>query len=185
MSTHSNRAGDPGLTFRSVVADAAAEALRLVPAPLVVARRQSSTPSISVSSEKLRNVLISTSRPRTSTLSKVGAAVTVLTRSAATKISTLSSSALPKALLQCLVASDQVTGSPPRRRPEPYRPNNADYEYQHAQRLELESEMVQSHREDAGQGTPATTCRSWVKLRSLPQVAIASQAGSGAIVQMK
>src|SRR5215467_14679339 len=73
----------PGLVLPGVVAGAAAEAWRLVPAPLA-ARRHGSTPSISVSSEKLRNVLISTSSPRTSTLSNVGETTTVLTRSAAT-----------------------------------------------------------------------------------------------------
>lgn len=37
----------------------------MVLAPLVSARRQGRTPSISISSEKLRNVLISTISPRT------------------------------------------------------------------------------------------------------------------------
>ena len=42
---------------------ALAEARRIVPAPPIMARRQGATPSISVSSEKLRNVLITTISP--------------------------------------------------------------------------------------------------------------------------
>jgi len=62
-------------------------ARRMVRAPLAVARRHGGKPSISVSSEKLRNVLISTISPRTRTLSSAGATATVLIRSAATRTS--------------------------------------------------------------------------------------------------
>ena len=44
---------------------AVAEAWRIVPAPPISARRHGATPSISVSSEKLRNVLIATISPST------------------------------------------------------------------------------------------------------------------------
>jgi hypothetical protein len=54
-----------------------AAARRIVPAPPVRARRHGATPSISVSSEKLRNVLITTISPSTRTLSTVGAIATV------------------------------------------------------------------------------------------------------------
>jgi hypothetical protein len=53
-------------------------------------------PLISISSEKLRKVLISTISPRDSTLSSVGATATVRTRSAATKISRPSSKVPPR-----------------------------------------------------------------------------------------
>jgi DNA-binding NarL/FixJ family response regulator len=58
-------------------------------------RRHGRVPSISVSSEKLRNVLITTISPRTRTFSTVGATATVRTRSAATSTSSPSSSAPP------------------------------------------------------------------------------------------
>ena len=48
------------LEFRALAA-----ARRIVPAPPVIARRHGATPSISVSSEKLRNVLITTISPST------------------------------------------------------------------------------------------------------------------------
>jgi len=66
-------------------------------APLANARRQGTTPSISISSEKLRNVLISTISPRTRTLPTVGATATVLSKSAATRTSRLSSKLPPNA----------------------------------------------------------------------------------------
>jgi len=44
--------------------------------PLTKARRHGATPSISISSEKLRNVLIRTIRPKMTTLSRVGATAT-------------------------------------------------------------------------------------------------------------
>ena len=44
---------------------AVAAARRIVPAPPIAARRHGATPSISVSSEKLRNVLITTISPST------------------------------------------------------------------------------------------------------------------------
>ena len=66
---------------------ALAEARRIVPAPPIRARRHGATPSISVSSEKLRNVLITTISPSTRTLSRVGETATVRTRSAATRTS--------------------------------------------------------------------------------------------------
>jgi hypothetical protein len=45
-----------------------------------MARRHGATPSISVSNEKLRNVLITTISPSTRTLSSVGATATVRTK---------------------------------------------------------------------------------------------------------
>src|SRR5664279_4603200 len=66
------------------------------PAPLAAARRHGGTPSISISSEKLRKVRISTIRPRTLTFSSVGATATVLIRSAATRISRPRRSTPPK-----------------------------------------------------------------------------------------
>jgi hypothetical protein len=47
------------------------------PASPIRARRHGATPSISVSSEKLRNVLITTIKPSTRTLSRLGATATV------------------------------------------------------------------------------------------------------------
>src|SRR5215472_10688672 len=63
--------------------------------PLVSARRQGGTPSISIWREKLRNVLIKTINPRTVTLWRVGETATVRIRSAATKISSPSSRTAP------------------------------------------------------------------------------------------
>ncbi len=55
------RPGQGGVSgFRAVAA-----ARRIVPAPPIVARRHGATPSISVSSEKLRKVLITTISPST------------------------------------------------------------------------------------------------------------------------
>jgi hypothetical protein len=72
------------------------------PAPLVaIARRQGGTPSISVSKEKLRNVRMSTMSPRTPTLSSEGVTATVLIKSAATRISTPSSSTPPMNSRSC------------------------------------------------------------------------------------
>src|SRR6266516_2699148 len=71
-------------------------ARRIVPAPPIAARRHGTTPSISVSSEKLRKVLITTISPSTKTLSRVGATATVRIRSAATRTSTPSSRVPPK-----------------------------------------------------------------------------------------
>jgi hypothetical protein len=65
-------------------------------APLVRPRRHGSFPSISTCSEKLRNVLIKTINPSTATFRVVGATATVRTRSAATRISSPSSSTPPK-----------------------------------------------------------------------------------------
>src|SRR5260370_41289686 len=72
-------------------------AFRADSAPLAGARRQGRTPSISISNEKLRNVLISTIIPSTRTLSSVGATATVLIRSAATRISSPGSKVEPNA----------------------------------------------------------------------------------------
>ena len=55
------------------------------PAPVVIARRQGRTPSISVSSEKLRKVLISTISPSTSTFVTEGSTAIVLIRVVAPK----------------------------------------------------------------------------------------------------
>ena len=71
-------------------------ARRTRPAPLVAARRHGATPSISVSREKLRTVLISTMPPRTATLSSVVSTATVRTRSAATRTSSPSRMTPPK-----------------------------------------------------------------------------------------
>ena len=79
--------------------NALAEARRIVPAPLIKARRHGATPSISVSSEKLRNVLITTISPSTRTLSRVGETTTVRTRSAATSTSSPNSRVPPNACL--------------------------------------------------------------------------------------
>ena len=76
---------------------ALAEARRIVPAPPIRARRHGGTPSISVSSEKLRNVLISTISPSWRTLLRVGATAIVRIRSAATSISSPSSRVPPNA----------------------------------------------------------------------------------------
>jgi hypothetical protein len=68
----------------------------IVPAPLGGARRQGGIPLISISSEKLRKVLISTISPRVRAFSSVGSMATVRTRSAATKISRPSSKVPPR-----------------------------------------------------------------------------------------
>jgi len=69
----------------------------IVLAPLVSARRHGGTPSISISSEKLRNVLISTISPSTKTFVSVGETATVRIRSAATRTSRASSNVPPNA----------------------------------------------------------------------------------------
>src|SRR6266436_532859 len=79
-------------------------AFRADSAPLAGARRQGRTPSISISSEKLRNVLISTIIASTRTLSSVGATATVLIRSAATRISSPRSKAAPNACRSAVYA---------------------------------------------------------------------------------
>jgi len=58
---------------RVLGSSALAETRRIVPTPPIAARRRGATPSILVSSEKLRNVLITTISPSTRTLSRVGA----------------------------------------------------------------------------------------------------------------
>jgi hypothetical protein len=63
--------------------------------PLTNARRHGGTPSISIWSEKLRNVRISTISPRIATFSTVGSTATVRTRSAATRISRPSNNTPP------------------------------------------------------------------------------------------
>ena len=59
-------------------------------------RRHGQRPSISTSNEKLRNVLISTTSPKTATFSSDGCTATVLMMSAATKNSRPQQNAAPK-----------------------------------------------------------------------------------------
>src|SRR5262249_1598000 len=79
-------------------------AFRPASAPLAGARRQGRTPPISISNEKLRNVLITTIIPSTRTFSSVGATATVLIRSAATRISSPRSRAAPNACRSAVYA---------------------------------------------------------------------------------
>jgi len=121
---------------------ALAAARRIVPAPPIRARRQGATPSISVSSEKLRNVLITTISPSTRTLSREGATATVRTRSAATRTSSPSSRVPAECLAQYEVSLCRPAGSPRGYRREHEGPDHADYQDRSSQCLEALGNVI-------------------------------------------
>ena len=144
-----------------------AEAWRIPPTPLICARFHGTTPSISVSSEKLRTVLIRTISPRTRTLLRVGATATVRTRFGRHEDFQPEQQCPADSRAQRQIALGRLAGPPPRHHRQHERPHDADYQDRCTQSLEALGDVIHHLGERLGRRLGRRCCEDHLGVPSM------------------